>query len=591
MIRYLDGSRLYNAVLAGGNAVIKDKNYLNKINVFPVPDADTGTNLASTMRSIASHARAHRSLKSTLHSIADAALSGARGNSGLIFAQYVYGVSQELKSDLRASTITFGESVKNAVKHAYRSILSPVEGTMLTVIRDWAEAVYQRREKTNDFVELLSYSLQVARKSLRETPLKLKVLAKAGVVDAGAKGFVDFLEGVLHFMTQGRLNKVAFPQIEWSEEEPHIHTSRKDIKERYCSEALIVGKNIDMDHVRETIKPLGNSAIVAGFPEKIRIHIHTNQPEEVFSKLKDYGSFLQVKVDDMLKQYEAAYKRKSKMAVVVDSACDLPKKVLDDNQIHVIPVNLSFGDSIFLDKATITPHQFYTMLKTHKEHPTSSIPSVKSVQNMFSFLSSHYESVMAVILSEKLSGMFQLCSQAASDVTDKKIDVINSRNISVAQGLLVLRVLDALEKGKSHDDIFPLVKEWRGKTKLLVDIKTLKYMVRSGRVSRLKGIIARILNLKPIITLDEEGKVVAYGKSFNRHQNMKKIIQTVKEISEKNKIWKYAIVHAENIDRAQTYAEKLEAILGQKPAYIMDVSPAVGVHNGIGVVGLALMME
>jgi DegV family protein with EDD domain len=187
--------------------------------------------------------------------------------------------------------------------------------------------------------------------------------------------------------------------------------------------------------------------------------------------------------------------------------------------------------------------------------------------------------------------MYQLCRQAASDVKEKKIDIIDSKNISAGQGLLVLRILDALERGKSHDEILPLAEEWRTKCRLLVDIKTLKYMVRSGRVSRLKGFMARMLNLKPIISLDKKGKAVAYGKSFNRHQNMKKIINTFKDLSQKNTIWKYAIVHAENVDRARVYSEKIESILGQKPAYIMDVSPAIGVHNGIGVVGLAVMLE
>ena len=197
-IKYLDGDRLYYAFLIGGNAVIKDKNYLNKINFFPVPDSDTGTNMASTMESIV-----------------DAALSGARGNSGLIFAQFLYGIGERIKNVKRISPSLFGESVKEAVKYAYKAIVSPVEGTMLTVMKDWAEAVYQRRKEKKDFAELLSHSLQVAEKSLKETPKKLAVLARAGVVDAGAKGFVDFLEGITNFIKRGRLRKIPKPKHYW----------------------------------------------------------------------------------------------------------------------------------------------------------------------------------------------------------------------------------------------------------------------------------------------------------------------------------------------------------------------------------------
>ena len=149
-IKYLNGNRLYYAFLAGGNAVIKDQAYLNKINVFPVPDADTGTNLASTMRSIADGASLYPSLKETLHSIAESALTGARGNSGIIFAQFLHGISREIKEDLRISTRAFGASVKAAVQHTYKSVADPVEGTMLTVMKDWADAVYQHAHKTFD---------------------------------------------------------------------------------------------------------------------------------------------------------------------------------------------------------------------------------------------------------------------------------------------------------------------------------------------------------------------------------------------------------------------------------------------------------
>jgi dihydroxyacetone kinase-like predicted kinase len=164
-IRYLDGYRLYYAVLVGGKSVIEDQSYLNKINVFPVPDSDTGTNLASTMHSIAEGAVLARSFNTTLGSIADAALLGARGNSGLIFAQFLYGINEEIKDRKKISTQAFGEAVKNAIHYAYKSIVSPVEGTMLTVMKDWAEAVYHQRIKKNDFAELLFYSLQIAKKS------------------------------------------------------------------------------------------------------------------------------------------------------------------------------------------------------------------------------------------------------------------------------------------------------------------------------------------------------------------------------------------------------------------------------------------
>ena len=590
-IGYLDGNRLYYAFLVGGDAVIKDQNYLNKINVFPVPDSDTGTNLASTMRSIAEGAKQDRSAGSTLRSIADAALSGARGNSGLIFAQFLYGLSEEAKNLKRLYPQHFAESVKNAAQKTYKAIVSPVEGTMLTVISDWADAVYSQRTTAKDFVELLVASLQAAQKSLAETPRKLAVLAKAGVVDAGAKGFVDFLEGITQFIKKGKLKHVSKPEKIPEDSDIHVHTDKESINQRYCSEALLAGERMSLNKIKEDLHSFGNSAIVAGFEKKARIHIHTNNPADLFYKLKDYGSILQIKADDMLRQYEASHERRAKIALVTDSAGDLPQQFIDEHQIHVIPFHISFGESLFLDRITITPDQFYTLLQTRKEHPKSSQPSRKFVQDLFAFLVSHYESLIVFNIPEKLSGAYRLSREVSDALGEHAISVINSRQLSVSQGLIVYRIALAIQDGKSHSQILEMADDWIQKTRILVDIQTLEYMVRGGRVSPLKGMLAKILNLKPIISLDSEGKAVGYGKSFSRGQNMKKIVGMVKKIKNAGDIWNYAIVHAQNRDRADRYAELLSEEIGRPPLYIMDISPVVGVHNGIGAVGIGVMYE
>jgi hypothetical protein len=591
-INYLNGSRLYYAFLAGGKAVIQDQDYLNKINVFPVADADTGTNLASTMRAIAEESQAHRSIKTTLKSIANAALGGARGNSGLIFAQFIHGISKEIHHESKLTTRAFGESVRRAVAHAYKAIISPVEGTMLTVIRDWAEAVYEKRTQTSDFVELLTDSLQAARHSLKETPRKLAVLARAGVVDAGAKGFVDFLEGILHFIRKGRLlRKMPKTELVWTHEKIKTPPKDKDLTFRYCSETLLSGENLDADTIRAVVQRHGESAIVAGTEEKVRIHVHTNEPAKLFFELKDYGAISQIKVEDMRRQYEAAHTPKSKIAIVTDSSCDLPQEYFDDRQIHMISFPLSFGQHLFLDKLTIRPDLFYRMLKTSKARPQTGVPPLKNVQDFLSFLAGHYESIILLAISEKLTGVYSLCQTIADQMPDKKISVINSKNISATLGLLVARASDMVLAGAPHDEIVASIQQWIPKTKLLVDVATLKYMVRSGRVSAAKGLMAKILNIKPIVTLDAEGKTANLGKSFSRRSNMAKILHLIQDMAEQQKIWGYAVVHVNDLKRARLYGEKLTGILGKKPAFTEDVAPVIGVHAGIGAVAVALLFE
>jgi hypothetical protein len=590
-IRYLNGNRLYYAFLAGGNAVIQDQDFLNRINVFPVPDGDTGTNLASTFRAIAEGAEAKRSIKETLRSIANAALNGAQGNSGLILAQFLYGLSKEVGHDWMITTKAFGESVKQAVQHAAKAILHPVEGTMITVMRDWAEAVYQKRLHIADFEELFSATLPAAHQSLRDTPLKLAVLAKAGVVDAGAKGFVDFLEGILEFIKQGRILRVKKTELEWAPEEIKTPSRDKTLHNRYCSEALLTGGALEADSIREIVQRYGDSAVVAGSEERIRIHVHTNAPADLFFELKDRGTIAQIKVDDMKKQYEAAWAPKSKVAVVTDSACDLPPSIMDDRQIHFVPLNIKFGPQLFLDKITIRPDRFYDLLETSKDHPQSAVPALKLFQNTLSYLAGHFDSVIVVTLSSGLSGVHGAFVKAAEAVTGKKISVIDSRSISAGQGLLVERVSELALAGYPHDEIVRQAESWVPKTHIFVDVLTLKYFIRGGRVSAVKGLLARALNVKPILTIESDGKAGHAGKSFNQKGNLIKILQRVRSLQDRDRVWGYAIVHAQNPERVRTYEDRLTALLGRKPNFIMDVSPVIGVHSGIGAVAVAILME
>jgi uncharacterized protein len=590
-ISYLDGNRIYYAVRAGSKAVIQNQAYLNKINVFPVPDADTGTNMASTMRSILESSKVNKSLQKTIRSIADSALLGARGNSGIIFAQFIHGLSQELKDYHKVSTADFARSAKKAISYVYDSILEPVEGTIITVMRDWAEAVEKNSNRSKDFTHLLSHSLKAAKASLQNTPKQLKVLADAGVVDAGANGFVNFLEGIYNFIQKGKLQRIS--QIEYNIVD--IDTTSEHIYKpgnmRYCSEAIIYDSILDLKTLQQELKQFGNSLIAAGSQEKIHFHIHTDRPDELFKRIAEIGRMSKVKVDDMHMQYQISHKRKYPVALVTDSACDLPIEIIEKYQILQIPFNINFGEVSYLDKITIKAREFYHKLETEKIHPQSSQPSLNSIQSLYSFLSAHYKQILAIHISEKLSGIYKMTKKIEDSLPDNDVSVFDSKQLTVSQGLIVLRVAEAIASGSSFDELKMKIPEWIAKTDIFVDVNTLKYMVRGGRVSPLKGFVASVLNLKPIVSLDEEGKATAAGKSFSRKANMKKIMRIMQERIQNSKIWNYAIVHAQAPDRALKYAQQLTAIAGKEPAYIMELSPVVGVHNGIGAIGIGIMNE
>jgi DegV family protein with EDD domain len=590
-ISYLDGFRFYRGLLAGGKEVIKHQDYLNNINVYPVADADTGMNLAMTMQAILERSRIGKTLKETLHSVAESALTGARGNSGIIFAQYLHGLSRELPENRILTAKLFAESASKAVKSLYDSLMNPVEGTMLTVIREWADYLQEHSGKTADFMHLLTDSLATARKSLQETPAKLKVLAEAGVVDAGASGFVYFLEGVVNFMHKGSLRDNSF---KLEQMETYITTdmhTEKPGDNRYCMELILKNCSCSLISVKGIIGGLGDSIILAGEKEQLHIHIHTQTPDRVYHSLLSNGEISYVKVDDMLRQYQISNSRKSNIGLITDSACDLPPELMDKYQIAQVPFGIAFGNRQYLDGLTLKSDGFYKLLKGKFPHPVSSQPSPMVLQGVMDFVARHYEKSIALFISDHLSGVHQNALALAKKRRDDRIMVINSRQLSVSQGLVMLRIARAVEAGMSHNTILDNVNSWIDNTQILTDINTLKYMVRGGRVKPLTGMIASVLNLKPIVSLDKEGKAKPIGKSFSRRSNMNRIIGMIAARMKRHSIWEYAIVHADAPERAEEYALRLSKLTGKKPAYITSLSPVVGVHNGIGAVAIGVAYD
>jgi DegV family protein with EDD domain len=590
----MDGRNLYYTFIAGARKVIEHQVELNKINVFPVNDGDTGTNLASTIRSVIESLHPHRSYKITADRIAEATLMSARGNSGIIFAQFFYGLSIETGDLMHVTLKQFAESIYRSVRYVYEAVANPVEGTMLTVIKEWAQFIYDSWHRFTDFNNLLVSSFEILQRSLQETKSKLKILASNNVVDAGAKGFVLFVEGIIEFiqsrnvkeLIQAKSETISFPKIE--------EVIAEEVNFRYCTEAIIRNSMIDNSSLKGIISKYGDSIVVAGSDRIRRIHVHTNTPAELFDELRPCGTLTFQKADDMIRQRDAVYKRKWKIALVTDSTCDLSQDLIDNYQINTVPINISFGENHYLDKVTIQPEQFYKLLDESSEYPKSAQVNETAFINLYSRLASHYDSIISIHLSDKLSGTFNSSVLAAKSVSgefNKPITVLNSRNLSGALGLIILRTAHAIESGLPHDRIVQMAEKWIDDARILVSVRTLKYMVRGGRVSSARGLIARILNINPIVTLDETGKAVVFDKAFSQRANMEKVIKHIRSSGTGKKIWNYIVLHANNNDAAGWFSEKMEILTGKKPVSICNISPVIGANAGVGAASIAFLYE
>ena len=593
-VNEMDGRRLYYTFIAGARKVIEHQVELNKINVFPVNDGDTGTNLASTIRAVVDSIHPHRSYKVTADLIAETTLVNARGNSGIIFAQFLYGMSTETGNFKTITIKQFAESIKNSVRYIYEAVANPVEGTMLTVIKDWANYIYENRNRITDFNQLFISSVDVLNKSLLATKSKLAVLAKANVVDAGARGFVLFVEGIIDFIANRNLKDLIQVKAETALFEKIEESIPEKVDFRFCTEALIKNNSVDNKSLLQLLEKYGNSIVVAGSDKMKRIHLHTNNPAELFNELRNTGTLAFQKADNMIRQSEVVYNRKWKIALVTDSTCDLEQDIIDNYQINMLPININFGENHYLDKITILPEQFYTLLKENKDYPKSSQVNEKSFTNLYSHLASHYDSIIAIHLSDRLSGTFnssQKAAKAISEELNKPISVINSKNLSGALGLVVLRTAKAIEAGYSHDQVVNMAEKWTKNVRIFVSVKSMKYLVRGGRVSFVRGLIARILNICPIVSIDESGKAFVFDKAFNQRSNMEKVMGYITKISKEKTIWNYIVLHANNTDAAHWYSEKMETLTNKKPASIVNISPILGANAGIGAAAVSLLFD
>ncbi len=593
-VNKIDGRQLYYSFIAGGKKILEQQHYLNKINVFPVNDGDTGSNMAVTVRSVIESILPSKSFAITANRIAKSTVVNARGNSGIIFAQFLYGVSKEAGENESLTIPQFAACIKNSIPYIYEAVANPVEGTMLTVIREWSEFIFTQREIITDFSQLLLRSKETMIKSLGDTKQKLLVLAKANVFDAGANAFVLFIEGIIEFINTDNIKKLLRAKVEPLVLPANNEHVSEEVKFRYCTEGILKNLIIDQKTLSGILQQNGDSVVIGGDEKVKHIHVHTNNPATLFHQLKDVSLVTFQKADDMLRQSEIIYKRKWKIAIVTDSTCDLPQEIIDQYQINMLPLNINFGERHYLDKITLQPGQFYVLLNQLADFPKTSQINEKAFTSLYSKLADQYDSIIAIHLTDRFSGTFfnsQKAAQTVSKEVNKPITVLNSRSLSGSLGLIVLRVAQAIESGLSHDEIVIKAEKWIEDTSIFVSVKTLKYMVCGGRVSHTKGFIADLLNINPIVSMDKNGNSFVFGKAFSQKGNMEKVMAHIRNTYKDREVWNYIVLHAQNDAAAGWYAQKMDEFTGKKPAAIVNISPVIGSNAGIGAVSVALMLK
>jgi len=588
----IDPDQLQYALMAGIAHVQTRRDLLNRINVFPVPDGDTGTNLMFTLNSVGQRLKSSRQSRvpQILDEVADAALDGARGNSGAIMAQYFHGISQSCRQCGELDARQLAAASRAGAKAAWSALSRPVAGTMPTVLQDFADAMAEGVDQgISDIRKLFDRARRAAHKSLAETPDKLAVLRDAGVVDAGGQGFVDFLDGIWRYVQSGRMpadGDIAIPE---RADEALAHAGEAPTEHRYCTECLIAGEAVDVADLREQLGCLdASSLVVAGGGRRARVHVHTDRPGEVFRICAGFGDIKQQKADDMTRQHGLINQR-GRIAVVTDSAADLPADEIDRLAIHVVPLRLFFADEEFLDKLSIQPSAFYARLADSDVHPQTSQPPPRDFRRQFELLTSHGHEVLAIPISGKLSGTCQAAEQTAVRMNEHPITVYDSLNAACGQALLTLYAAEAAANRWPMDKIVQALDEIGPRTRTFALTRDLSWGVKGGRVKPWMHWIASRLRLNPVLANTVDGQLTACGVIPGRAGAVKRFARYLARRMDVGETYRMVISHTDAREDARLLRDLLLCHHPEVDAcWIEEASPAVGVHAGPGslIVGL-----
>jgi DegV family protein with EDD domain len=595
-IAYLDGPRLARSILAAADWVAAGRDELNRINVFPVPDGDTGTNFTLTLRAVADALRGlgEATLPETGRVMARAGVLGARGNSGMMLAHFLLGFTEAIGERPTASAGEIALAFGRGADRLYESLDEPREGTILTVARDTAQAAAAAAAESNDIAVCMHRTLREAEASLARTPELMAVLKEAGVVDAGGKGFVRMLEGVVRLIN----GDPVLPAMETdgaAEVVPAAHievATERDFQ--FCTEVLVRGDRLPpANEVRAALHRFGGSVVVAVMADILKIHVHTDTPEAVFTYAAKWGQVETTKADDMRAQHRRlGHAERRPVAIVSDSSADLADTLLDRHRIALVPLQVVFGDRTFRDRVELRPEEFYRRLRAATDLPTTSQPTPADFVQVFRDARGEADEVVGVLLGSRLSGTFASAQVALRAAGLTGVHLVDSRSASLGVGMLALRAAELAESGWPAAEIVAEIERVRRRCGMLLTVDRFDNLVRGGRISRGKAWIGGMLDVKPILALDEAGSVVVVDRVRGREQTIPRVLALLeRRLSPRPQVIRFGVAHVQAPETAERVRTALLAAYRPRDCFVTLATGVLATHAGLGAWAIFYQVE
>lgn len=417
MIQYIDGKQLRDMFVSGANNLKNHKELVDKLNVFPVPDGDTGTNMSLTISCAIKELNKveNNDIGQLGKALSKGSLMGARGNSGVILSQIIRGIAKSIEGKDKLSSMDLAEALKNGSDTAYKAVIKPVEGTILTVVRESSEYALKVAALEEDIVEFMTLMIKEANNSLNRTPELLHALKEAGVVDSGGKGLVVVYEGMLKSLEGQFVDSKDVQSTEAPSIKVENKVSTEDIKFQYCTEFILETDKISDLKMRDIMIKYGDSLVVVGDEGVIKVHVHTNTPGTVLQEALAFGQLLTIKIENMKLQHENK---------VIEDAKDTKEEKVQEEPKEFGFIATSMGEGlaqIFKDFGV--DH----IIEGGQTMNPSTEDFMKAINQM---------NAKNIIILPNNSNIIMAANQA-KDLSDKNIIVIPTKNVSQAFAALV----------------------------------------------------------------------------------------------------------------------------------------------------------
>jgi len=586
-MEYLTQEELKKMMLLSWKKIEENKEQINKINVFPVPDQDTGSNMAKTLLGIkkAIEGKEFKDLNEISEAALDGALTAAQGNAGVIYVGFLASFLPLLdKNPVNAKKLAI--AFEKGAERARKSIQNPKEGTILDVI-DAARDVFKvEAEKEKDIINLFKLVTEKAREALLATREKMEIFRRANVVDAGGLGFLMILESYLEAL-EGEKKEVK------KEEMPSEKIRRfvQVLSNRYEIVSLIENPRFNEEIIRGKLKKMGDSIDVVQIGNKTKVHIHTDYPGEVRDVMRETGSILELRTEDMAKEVvgEPSVRKVSIGIVTEGNLADLPQKVLERYQIEPVLCIVDWPEGQNLPGENIYQKMREADKRRIKTFPKTTQPSPKSYFDAFKKQLQKFDKVLCITLSHKLSGCYNSACQGKEMMSEnekQRIYILDSLQAAASQALLVLKAIELIQEQREINEVIEELKKLIPKTHLYAILEDPKWLEAGGRMSKSQANwIRRIkkINLHPLVTI-KDGVVTKAGIIFARDTAealFKKIAKESQKARKEGKRIRIIIGHADNPEGAEKLRQRLKEIKAEVP-FISLASPVVCSHTGPG---------